>query len=154
LAVIDMAEIAVAPLPAFVDVDRPALTVLYDWDCGLCQATVKQLRRWDQDGRLAMLALQSAPDSDDPAIRSAAAGSPLASALHVVAADGRVFAGGDAALAIIHELPGGHLLDPWRSVAPFRWVIGAGYDLVADHRHEIGRALRLEGPACDVPPVD
>ncbi len=149
-----MGDITVESPPADITADRRALTVLYDRDCGLCQATVKHLRRWDQGGRLTMLPLQSAPGSDDPAIRSAAAGTPLASALHVVAADGRVFAGGDAALAIIHELPGGHLLDPWRGVAPFRWVIGAGYDFVADHRHEIGRALRLEGPACDVPPAD
>ena len=132
----------------------PALTVLYDRDCGICQATIRQLRRWDRNGRLAMLPLQSAPTSGDPAIRTAAAESPLESALHVVAADGRVYAGGDAALAIVRELPGGHLLDPWRDVAPFRWVVGAGYDAVAHHRHEIGRALRLEGPACDVPPVD
>lgn len=132
----------------------PALTVLYDRDCGICQATVRQLRRWDRNDRLAMLPLQSAPTSGDPAIRTAAAESPLESALHVVAADGRVYAGGDAALAIVRELPGGHLLDPWRDVAPFRWVVGAGYDAVAHHRHEIGRALRLEGPACDVPLVD
>jgi predicted DCC family thiol-disulfide oxidoreductase YuxK len=132
--------------------DRPALTVLYDRDCGLCQATVKQLRRWDRRRRFAMLPLQSAPASGDPAIRTAAAESPLESALHVVAADGRVLAGGDAALAIIHELPGGGILDPWRGVAPFRWVVAAGYGAIAGHRHEIGRALRLEGPACDVPP--
>jgi predicted DCC family thiol-disulfide oxidoreductase YuxK len=133
----------------------PALTVLYDRDCGLCQATVRQLRRWDRRGRFSIVPLQSAPDSSDPAVRAAAAQWPLESAVHVVAADGRVLAGGDAALAIIHELPGGGLLDPWREVAPFRWVIGAGYDAIAGHRHEIGRALRLEGPACDVPsPAD
>jgi predicted DCC family thiol-disulfide oxidoreductase YuxK len=131
---------------------RPALTVLYDRDCGLCQATVRQLRRWDRAGRFAMLPLQAAPDSGDPAIRTAASESPLESALHVVDADGRVLAGGDAALAIIHELPGGTVLDPWQGVAPFRWVVGVGYDAIAGHRHEIGRALRLEGPACDVPP--
>ncbi len=143
-----MAEVAIEAQPR----GDPALTVLYDRDCGLCQATIKQLRRWDRRGRLAMVALQSALASSDPAIRTAGAGSPLESALHVVAADGRVLAGGDAALAIVHELPGGHVLDPWRGVAPFRWVVGAGYDAIAGHRHEIGRALRLEGPACDVPP--
>ena len=131
---------------------RPALTVLYDRDCGLCQATVKQLRRWDRGGRFTMLPLQSAAASGDPAIPIAAAESPLESALHVVAGDGQVLAGGDAALAIIHELPGGGVLDPWRGVAPFRWLVGVGYDAIAGHRHEIGRALRLEGPACDVPP--
>lgn len=143
-----MADVALEARPAG---DR-AVTVLYDRDCGLCQATVRHLRRWDRRGRLVMLALQSASASGDPAIRTAASESPLESALHVVAADGRVLAGGDAALAIVHELPGGRVLDPWRGVAPFRWVVGAGYDAVAGHRHEIGRALRLEGPACDVPP--
>jgi predicted DCC family thiol-disulfide oxidoreductase YuxK len=149
-----MAEAQIQTRAADSGVHGPALTVLYDRDCGICQATVRQLRRWDRNDRLAMLPLQSAPTSRDPAIRTAAAESPLESALHVVAADGRVYAGGDAALAIVRELPGGHLLDPWRDVAPFRWVVGAGYDAVARHRHEIGRALSLEGPACDVPPVD
>ena len=147
-----MVDLAVETRPAGDPAGRRALTLLYDRDCGLCQATVKQLRRWDRRDRFAMLPFQVAPVSGDPAIRIAAAESPLESALHVVDADGRVLAGGDAALAIIGELPGGHLLDPWRGVAPFRWVIGAGYDAIAGHRHEIGRALRLEGPACDVPP--
>jgi predicted DCC family thiol-disulfide oxidoreductase YuxK len=149
-----MAEASIQTRVADPGAHGPALTVLYDRDCGICQATVRQLRRWDRNDRLAMLPLQSAPTSRDPAIRTAAAESPLESALHVVAADGRVYAGGDAALAIVRELPGGHLLDPWRDVAPFRWVVGAGYDTVARHRHEIGRALSLEGPACDVPSVD
>jgi predicted DCC family thiol-disulfide oxidoreductase YuxK len=147
-----LADLAIETRTANLPADRPALTVLYDRDCGLCQATVRQLHRWDRHRRFAMLPLQSAPTSGDPAIRIAAAGSPLEAALHVVAADGRVLAGGDAALAIIRELPGGGLLAPWRGVAPFRWVVGAGYDAIAGHRHEIGRALRLEGPACDVPP--
>ncbi len=146
-----MAEGAGTSAPAAGHGGRAAVTVLYDRDCGLCQVTVRHLRRWDRGRRLEMLPLQSAPASDDPAIRTAAAEAPLESALHVVVADGQVFAGGDAALAIVHELPGGHLLDPWRKVGPFRWVIGAGYDTIAGHRHEIGRALRLEGPACDVP---
>ena len=145
-------DVGLAPRPAGDPADRPVLTVLYDRDCGLCQATVQQLRRWDRRGRFAMMPLQSAPSSGDPTIRTAAAANRLESALHVVDADGRVLAGGDAALAIIHELPGGEMLDPWRRVAPFRWVVGVGYDAIAGHRHEIGRALRLEGPACDVPP--
>ena len=129
----------------------PSLTILYDEDCGVCRATIAQLCRWDRAGRLAPVPLQSADASADPVIRHVAETSSLEEAIHAVDADGGVHVGGDAVLAIVHELPGGRVLDPWRRVAPFRWVIGIGYDLVARHRHELGRALNLEGPACDIP---
>jgi predicted DCC family thiol-disulfide oxidoreductase YuxK len=63
-----------------------------------------------------------------------------------------VHAGGDAAIAIGSALPGiGRLARIAGSVPPVRWGIGRAYDLVARNRHRIGRWLRLEGPACDVP---
>jgi predicted DCC family thiol-disulfide oxidoreductase YuxK len=65
---------------------------------------------------------------------------------------GAVHAGGDAAIAIGAALPGiGPLARVVGSVPPVRWGIGRAYDLVARNRHRIGRWLRLEGPACDVP---
>jgi predicted DCC family thiol-disulfide oxidoreductase YuxK len=128
------------------------LVVLYDRDCGLCTATARALRRWDRNDRLELLPLQDAAGSPRSVLADAARHLPLSAALHVVdGATGRTFAGGDAMLAIAGELPGGSVIRPFAAIAPFRAVLGLGYGLVARNRHRIGRWLRLEGPACDVP---
>jgi predicted DCC family thiol-disulfide oxidoreductase YuxK len=127
------------------------LVVLYDRGCGLCQASVRTLARWDRAGSLEFVALQEAAASGRPALERAASHLPLDDALHVVdEATGRVWSAGDASLAIVDALPGGWLLRPWRNVSPWRAVIGAGYDLVARNRHTIGHHLGLHGPACEV----
>lgn len=128
------------------------LVVLYDRDCGLCTATAVRLRRWDRSGRLEILPLQEAVGSGRPMLMAAARDLPLLDALHVVdERTGTVRAGGDAALAIASELPGGFVARLVDAVPPARWIVGLGYGLVARNRHRIGRWLRLEGPACDVP---
>ena len=128
------------------------LVVMFDRDCGLCQATARRLRRWDRHGRLEMLSLQDAAGSERPAVVDAARRYPVLDELHVFdQSSGRVDAGGDAALAIAAALPGGWLVRPFRRFPPIRWVVGAAYALVARNRHRIGRRLGLEGPACDVP---
>jgi predicted DCC family thiol-disulfide oxidoreductase YuxK len=127
------------------------LVVMFDRDCGLCQATARRLRRWDRRGRLELLSLQDALSSDRPLVAATARNRPVLAELHVLdERTGRVDAGGDAALAIAAVLPGGRLVGPLRRVAPVRWVVRAAYGLVARNRHRIGRQLRLEGPACDV----
>jgi len=132
---------------------RDRLVVLYDRDCGLCTATARALDRWDRHQRLDLLPLQDAGHSDHPAVVGAAGRLRLSAALHVVdAVTGRVLAGGDAALAIAAALPGGAVVRPLAAIPPIRWIVGVGYGLVARHRHRIGHWLRLEGPACDVPP--
>ena len=121
----------------------PRLVVLFDRDCGLCQATARVLRRWDRLGRLELVPLQ--------AVAGWSARS-LAETLHVVdEATGRVTRGGDAALAIAAALPGGRIVRLLRLAGPFRWVVGRAYDLVARNRRAIGRGLGLEGPACGTP---
>ncbi len=129
------------------------LVVLFDRDCGLCQATARALARWDRRGRLEMLALQDAAGAARADVAAVAAGNRLDAALHVLdRSSGRVERGGGAALAIASELPGGRIVRPLRRLAPFRWVVGALYELVARHRHAIGRRLGVEGPACDTAP--
>ena len=144
------------PRPALRSAERteddPRLVVLYDRDCGLCTATARRLRRWDRFGRLELLPLQDADVSDRPSLAETVRGLPLSAALHVVdERTGDVHAGGDAVLAILASLPGGIAARVLRAVPPVRWVVGAGYDTVARNRHRIGRWLRLEGPACDIP---
>ena len=128
------------------------LIVLYDRDCGLCTATARRLRRWDRAGRLELLPLQEAVASSRPELAERARSLPLTAALHAIdERTGAVHAGGDAAIAIGAALPGGWLVRVLGAVPPVRWGIGRAYDLVARHRHRIGRWLRLEGPVCDVP---
>jgi predicted DCC family thiol-disulfide oxidoreductase YuxK len=125
---------------------------MFDRGCGLCQATARQLRRWDRHGRLEMISLQDAASSDRAVVADAARRYPVLAELHVVdEADGRIDAGGDAALAIASVLPGGWLIRPFRGFPPTRRIVGALYRLVARNRHTIGRRLGLEGPACDIP---
>jgi predicted DCC family thiol-disulfide oxidoreductase YuxK len=129
------------------------LAVLYDRDCGLCTATARRLQRWDRAGRLDLVPLQDLSHAASPDVAALAAGRPLGSALHVVdPATGTVSSGGEGVLEIARRLPGGSRPAALvGAVAPARWAIGVGYDLVARNRHRIGRWLRLEGPACDVP---
>ena len=76
------------PLPPVgADYDRPAatsLTVLYDGDCGVCSETIRQLRRWDRDGRMEFLPLAQAATSGRPILERLAADGHLADAVHVV----------------------------------------------------------------------
>jgi predicted DCC family thiol-disulfide oxidoreductase YuxK len=128
------------------------LVVLYDRDCGLCTATATQLRRWDRANRLDLLPLQAAGSSGRSALVAATRDLPLTAALHVVdERTGEVRAGGDAALAIARVLPGGRVAAVVGAIPPARVVVGVLYGLVARNRHRIGRWLRLEGPACDMP---
>lgn len=128
------------------------LAILYDRDCGLCAATARRLRRWDRNDRLQLVPLQEVDSMASPDVASLVAGRPLESALHVVdPATGRVSSGGDGVLEIARRLPGGRAAALAEAVPPARWAVRLGYDLVARNRHRIGRLLRLEGPACDVP---
>ena len=130
----------------------PGLVVLYDRDCGLCTATARRLRRWDRHGRLELLPLQDAGLPDRPALAAAVRGLPLSASIHVLDGQtGAVRAGGDAVLAIGGALPGGRIVRVLGALPPVRWAVDLGYRLVARHRHRIGRWLRLDGPACDVP---
>jgi predicted DCC family thiol-disulfide oxidoreductase YuxK len=132
--------------------DRGRLAVLYDRDCGLCTATASRLRRWDRHGRLLLLPFQDLDHGATPEIADLVRDRPLSSALHVVdRASGTIASGGNAALAIAGRLPGGRVADLVARIPPARWAVGLGYELVARHRHRIGRWLRLEGPSCDVP---
>jgi predicted DCC family thiol-disulfide oxidoreductase YuxK len=141
------------PRPRIRDGRGDRLVVLYDRDCGLCTASARALDRWDRHDRLELVPLQDVQTSlSRPGLAAAVRGMPLWAALHVVdERTGAVHPGGDAVLAIASVLPGGWIVRPLRAIPPVRWIVGLGYRLVADHRHRIGRWLRLEGPVCEVP---
>jgi predicted DCC family thiol-disulfide oxidoreductase YuxK len=135
--------------PADDRADR--LLVLYDRDCGICAATVRQLRRWDRNGRLELLALQEAETDKRAIVRDVAAGHPLHDELHVLdPGTGVVRSGGRAVLEIASRLPGGRLPAAIGRLPPAAWVIGLGYAVVARNRRAISRALRLD-TVCEIP---
>jgi predicted DCC family thiol-disulfide oxidoreductase YuxK len=116
-----------------VAVCPPAVTVLYDSDCGLCRVSVALLLRWDTRARLRPVAIQSAEGEHllaglEPAARLATA--------HAVTAAGRLYSGGDAAAPIADVLPGGAPLARVARAAP--GVVRAVYRLVAENRSRIG----------------
>ena len=130
---------------------RSPLTVLYDADCGVCRLTALALLRLDWLGRLDLVPLQAfaAVPPDEAPTRE-----ELLEELHVRDGDGRWSRGGGAALRIAAALP---LLAPLAlagRLPGMAWLAERGYRLVADHRHEIGRALDLDACAAGLrPPV-
>ena len=80
--------------------DRP--TLIYDGECGFCREAVALVARWDRDHRVTVI-----PFQDQARVAAFQVPLPaLAAAMHLVLPDGRVFAGADAAAALLRLLPG------------------------------------------------
>jgi predicted DCC family thiol-disulfide oxidoreductase YuxK len=114
------------------------LTVLFDDDCGVCRETVRQLRRWNHDGRFEFMPLNLAATSGRPILVDLAAQGHLQDSVHVVdEATGRVVSGGHAALAIIDALPGGWLFRPWAALPPTAAAADLVYRVASRHRDRV-----------------
>jgi predicted DCC family thiol-disulfide oxidoreductase YuxK len=127
--------------------DHPA-TLLYDEDCGLCVATAAWLGRRVAPRDLRLLALAAGPA--DPTVGAAVAGRDLAAALHVVASDGRVFAGARAVLAALRLVPRWRLLAGAFDHRLGHAVLEPLYRWIAANRQRIGRRLGLPA-SCPMP---
>ncbi len=114
----------------------PAVTVLYDHDCGFCRWCLGRLLAWDRAGRLRPLAIQS--DEGAALLAELAPAQRLASA-HAIDADGRRTSGGDALAPVAAVLPGGAPLAALARRAP--GLARAGYRLVAGRRSLLGRLV-------------
>ena len=113
------------------------LTVLYDADCGFCNRTALVLRRLDRRRRLRLVPLQ-APASRLPAAPSQ---EQMLASMHVVDAEGRWAAGGEAFLRIAGLVP---VLLPLALVGRLpllRSLVQPLYELVAANRHRLSRLL-------------
>jgi len=127
------------------------LVALYDADCGFCTATARWLAHRDHERRLTFLPLQAASGSSRPQVRVVARTHDLASALHVLdEASGRVDVGGGAILALLGVLPRWRTIARLAAVGPGPRVVDGAYRLIADHRHRVGRLLRLGGATCQL----
>ena len=116
--------------------DSGQLVVLFDSDCGFCRWSVAWLLRFDQAHRLVPVAIQS--DRGQQLLEAVPHESRLDSA-HAVAADGRVFSGGDAAPLIVNKLRGGRAFAPLLKAAP--GLTRAAYEVVATNRQSVGRLV-------------
>ena len=114
----------------------PAVTVLYDQDCGFCRWTVGRLLAWDRAGRLRPLTIQS-PEGQR-LLADLTAEQRLASA-HAVDAAGRRTSGGDALAPVAAVLLGGAPLAALARRAP--GLARAGYRAVAGRRSIFGRFI-------------
>jgi predicted DCC family thiol-disulfide oxidoreductase YuxK len=119
--------------------------VLYDEDCGFCRWSLDRLLRWDRDGRLRAVSIQS--EEGDRNLADLRPEDRLAS-WHLVTPDGRRYSGGAAAGPIARLLPAG---------APIAFLAGTFprttdrlYRWVARNRDVLGR--RLGEQACAVDP--
>jgi len=114
----------------------PAVTVLFDLDCGFCRWTVAKLLAWDRHRRLRPVAIQS--QEGERLLADVPSDQRLASA-HAIDADGRRSSGGDALAPIADVLPGGRPLAALARRAP--GLARAGYDAIAARRPLFGRLV-------------
>ena len=114
----------------------PAVTVLYDHDCGFCRWSVGRLLAWDRSRRLRPLAIQS-PEGQR-LLADLTPDERLATA-HAVDSAGRRASGGDALASVAAVLPGGSPLAMLGRRAPA--VARAGYRAVAGRRSLLGRLV-------------
>ena len=114
----------------------PAVTVLFDRDCGFCRWSVGRLLAWDRDGRLRPVAIQS--DEGQRLLADLTPQRRLASA-HAIDAHGRRTSGGDAFATVAAVLPGGAPLAALGRRAP--GAVRRAYDAIADRRSLFGKLV-------------
>jgi predicted DCC family thiol-disulfide oxidoreductase YuxK len=114
----------------------PAVTVLYDHDCGFCRWSVGAVLAWDRGGRVRPLAIQS--EEGQRLLADLPPDKRLASA-HAIDAAGRRTSGGDALAPIADALAGGRPLAALARRAP--WLARAGYDAIARRRGLFGKLV-------------
>jgi len=94
--------------PIALAANRADPTLIYDGECGICQQAVALLKRWDREQ-----VLRFVPFQDDAAVARFGVALPaLAAAMHLILADGRVYAGADAVPELLRLFPGKRWLAP------------------------------------------
>lgn len=132
---------------------KRTLYVLYDAECKLCTSAVSRLRAVSRvRAELEFVPLQAletgtaeggSADSAGGAGQAAAVpGSErldresLRAQLHVVQEDGAVYAGAEAVVRLMREMPGWRLLSPLYAVPGFKRAADALYRYVAKRRYD------------------
>jgi predicted DCC family thiol-disulfide oxidoreductase YuxK len=116
------------------------ILVVYDADCGVCQASVEWLRRRDLRGRLRFVP----NDGELPA-----GVSPAETEHTVVVLEGeRRWTRGAAMARLLRELRGWAILGHALRLPGIAWLADRGYDRFARNRHRVSQALGLS--SCSV----
>jgi predicted DCC family thiol-disulfide oxidoreductase YuxK len=110
------------------------MTLYVDQTCAMCVGAADAALQHDTAGRLRLADLKDAP----PRLSHP----ELLRALHVVDAEGTVFRGYDAVVAILVSSRRRRWLGPLLSTAPVRWVGTRVYGIVANRRHRPRRWSR------------
>lgn len=120
------------------------ILVVYDADCGVCQASVAWARRRDARGRLRFVA----NDGELPE------GVSLEETEHtVVVLDGRrKWTRAGATARVLRELPFWRVAGWVLRIPGLRWIADRAYDRFARNRHRVSAALGLR--SCAVPQRD
>ena len=114
----------------------PAVTVLFDRDCGFCRWSVGRLLAWDRAGRVRPVAIQS--DEGRRLLADLTSTERLTSA-HVIDVRGRRTSAGDALAPVADVLPGGRPLAALARRAP--GLARAGYRAIAGRRSLFGKLV-------------
>jgi Uncharacterized protein conserved in bacteria len=136
---------------------RETLFVIYDAECALCTRAVRQLaavRGARAELRFVPLRALETPEKPEtrqtreaeatggreqepgPPVLARLDPDALRAQMHVVQADGAVYAGAEAVMRIMRELPGWRLLSPLYRVPGMKRAADAAYRYVAGRRYE------------------
>jgi predicted DCC family thiol-disulfide oxidoreductase YuxK len=112
--------------------------VIFDGDCGLCQAARRWVQQRDRQGRLRFVAYQVA------CLPPGLTAEQAAQALYLLAPDGRRYRGARAVFETLRNLPGWWgLLGTVGALPPLSLLAEPFYRLVARHRAAVSRRLGL-----------
>lgn len=120
-----------------------ALTVVYDADCGVCQASVRWVQRRDRRDLFRFV-----PDDADP-LPAGVLRDETEHTLVVLDGDRKLTRAAGVA-RILRELRGWKLAGAALNLPGLRQLANLGYDQFARNRHRVSAALGLR--ACAVPP--
>ena len=117
------------------------LIVVYDADCGVCQATVDWARKRDRRHRLRFVGnTGTLPAGVSPQETERTV---------VVLEGGHKWTRGAAMARVLRELRGWAILGRALRIPGIAWLADQGYDRFARHRHRVSSALGLS--SCPVP---
>jgi predicted DCC family thiol-disulfide oxidoreductase YuxK len=121
---------------------RMAIAVIYDADCGVCQASVAWARRRDLRGALQFV-------GNDVAQLPAGVTREETEHTAVVIDGERKLVRADAVARVLRELRGWSMMGALLRPPGIRQLANVGYDAFARRRHRVSAALGMR--ACEVP---
>jgi predicted DCC family thiol-disulfide oxidoreductase YuxK len=102
-------------------------TLVYDASCSFCCRWVSRVRRWDRESSIRYVPLQDSGAESLAGRRR----DELQRAVHLVTADGAVYAGAAAVRELLRHLPGGRLAHTLMSVPGVMLVAAWAYAWIA-----------------------